>query len=552
MRLKSVFIASLVLLLVSNCSEKEKIDPEKPVVEFSAASVARLTGVVDLEFKAIDNNSIASIQLYVDGVLVTDQEFSPPANVFTFTWNSETVSEGAHQIKVVVKDATGKTTEQTFDIEVRNILFQVTIPNGYIGAKNKLWLFLSDNAGNLLGVQEAHNNTNVVFGMLPDFTDSTFIVNAFNYFVLPAGDNDFLWRNIQSYTDVKPGIYHYTGADINFFEPYPVLGQVVVNINDISAGYHHVALGSRYNSYSSGDYTSPTSYSVTVQVTKGQSDIMVSMIHNDGGAKYKLLKGVKPGDEVTLSFNAFIDFNKAVLPTPGASYVAVQQAGTLPDNKDDLYFFNDNPNVNGSELINSYYPSEKLFDKYTGFASESVGNISNFYSHYGSSPLTIFKRSAAQLVSHDFSNNRIQINFTGGDAYMMELSSNGNTLQNGENVGDTWHAYMPFKTKTDFKFPAIPAEIVASYYPDGFVSYPFHSISISERLLSELSYNDFFNGVFNYTSSTELTDFEYISKTFSFTEDQGGRMKSVLFDRNFSLSPSHDKFAELLRQMKRR
>ena len=84
------------------------IDETPPVVSVtSPAGGTNVHGKVNLIANASDNISLAGVQFMVDGVNVGPEITTPP---FTYEWNSEMVSNGAHTISALARDAAGNIT----------------------------------------------------------------------------------------------------------------------------------------------------------------------------------------------------------------------------------------------------------------------------------------------------------------------------------------------------------------------------------------------------------------------------------------------------------
>jgi hypothetical protein len=84
------------------------LDESKPQVSIASPSGgSAVTGVVSVSSYTYDLGGMASVDLYVDGVLVAHNTTAP----FTFSWNSASVSNGAHGLQLVGTDGAGNTNE---------------------------------------------------------------------------------------------------------------------------------------------------------------------------------------------------------------------------------------------------------------------------------------------------------------------------------------------------------------------------------------------------------------------------------------------------------
>src|SRR5688572_404456 len=232
-RLKPICCLAIVVILpflMYNCAEEPQ-DTKVPTIEFVQESETKFSGVVDLAFTLTDNIKIGRIQIFIDGNPVVDEALNSTHKTFDFQWDTKTVDDGEHEIKVIATDTSGNETQQTFTVVVDNDLLTLFIPENYIPG-DALWVFLSDHAGNLLGAQQALNNSELVFPVVDGFEDETLMIHLFNYFHTEGGQEQ-ISRSIYSYANVLPGQLHLTSGP----PPDTDHGVVNVTITDIPGGY---------------------------------------------------------------------------------------------------------------------------------------------------------------------------------------------------------------------------------------------------------------------------------------------------------------------------
>ena len=91
-------------------SQLVQIDATAPTVSLTApAANAQLTGQAAFSANASDNVSVARVDFLVDGAVVGSATSSP----YTFTWNSASVSDGAHTVQARAVDSAGNTATTT-------------------------------------------------------------------------------------------------------------------------------------------------------------------------------------------------------------------------------------------------------------------------------------------------------------------------------------------------------------------------------------------------------------------------------------------------------
>ncbi len=89
------------------------VDNKDPVVEITSPEADDLvTGTVDIEVDASDNDEITSLEVFIDGVLVGETE--------SFQWDSTSVNDGSRQITARVEDRAGNVANDVVWITVDN------------------------------------------------------------------------------------------------------------------------------------------------------------------------------------------------------------------------------------------------------------------------------------------------------------------------------------------------------------------------------------------------------------------------------------------------
>ena len=109
------------------------VDNTAPSVSLSApANNAFVTGTLAVSAAATDNMAISKVEFYRDNnVLLTTDTSSP----YTFSWNSTTVTQGAHTLYAIAQDTTGlRTTSAVIAITVDNTAPTVAITSPANGA----------------------------------------------------------------------------------------------------------------------------------------------------------------------------------------------------------------------------------------------------------------------------------------------------------------------------------------------------------------------------------------------------------------------------------
>ncbi len=109
-----------------------------PSVSFSSpSSGSTVNGLVNVDINAADNIGIASVSLYVNGILVGTDSSAP----YSLIWDSTTFADGASTLKLEAVDLTGNKAIASLSLNVKNSIVvdnsnpTVTITNPLNGSK---------------------------------------------------------------------------------------------------------------------------------------------------------------------------------------------------------------------------------------------------------------------------------------------------------------------------------------------------------------------------------------------------------------------------------
>lgn len=147
------------LVLFSSCGDDDDVTPDTTAPEFTIeglANDAAVNGAVTVSLDG-DESDLNKVEIYIDGSLVTTVTQSP----FAYTWDSNTVQDGTHTIKVVAYDKSGNKTEQQVSVSVNNILVSFSIVANQLesdeGYAERGFVFLSDENGKVIASTEYEN-----------------------------------------------------------------------------------------------------------------------------------------------------------------------------------------------------------------------------------------------------------------------------------------------------------------------------------------------------------------------------------------------------------
>lgn len=513
----------LLSAIIFSCSEEAETDTQVPTINFEQESQEKFMGVIALDFQASDNEGLSEIKVYLNGSLIAERKFTSTNEAFTFEWDSKVVEDGNHELKIVVTDLNGNNTEKIYEIVVDNILMSVFVPENYF-KDEAFWMFVSDHKGNLLGVQQAQNNSTVEFPAVEGFNEESVMLHLFTYENrITEFGQEITDRLIRTMVNVSAGKLFLVGRPE---AQQQGLGSVNINITEMLPGYKDYTSSIGYFT-SNGQYVNETNYSLNTTIPMvGEHEVFIAMYHLDGSAKCKLLNGVAAGEEHSVSFNEFGDMNKSVIQKTGVGFAFHFDVGFRTNNPNGPGFVYNNypfhfidPPTNELWV---YSPVEKVFDSYTSVSMEALGNEDFYYVTRGDAPHSEFKRSQTELVSSDFSDGNIKMELKNPGDY-MQLSLGKNYGTGSISFSDYWVVTMQQQSTIDFKLPDIPVELIELYYPQG-IDYPLNELYLRKSVPS-IPYSNILSLTINETGIAPevILEDEVIEKVINFNDNSGGR-----------------------------
>ncbi len=111
----SIFLAAVGFLAFATAAAA--VDTQAPTVTITSPTTgSTLKGTVAVSVSASDNVGVTDVDLYANAVLIG----STTASIYTFSWNTSTVSDGSVVLKAVVYDAAGNHSNFITNVTVAN------------------------------------------------------------------------------------------------------------------------------------------------------------------------------------------------------------------------------------------------------------------------------------------------------------------------------------------------------------------------------------------------------------------------------------------------
>src|SRR5438094_5072625 len=161
----SIFLAAVGFLAFATAAAA--VDTQAPTVTITAPTTgSTLKGTVAVSVSASDNVGVTDVDLYANAVLIG----STTASIYTFSWNTSTVSDGSVVLKAVVYDAAGNHSNFITNVTVANTTTPtadtqaptVTVTSPTAGSTLKGTVAVSVSASDNVGVTDVDLYANAV------------------------------------------------------------------------------------------------------------------------------------------------------------------------------------------------------------------------------------------------------------------------------------------------------------------------------------------------------------------------------------------------------
>jgi hypothetical protein len=515
--MKKILLLTLALsshVFLTSCEDDEVVskDVVNPNISLiTPATTDVLRGVVSIKAE-IEELNLQNVKILVDG----NQIHESKTNSVDFLFDTKTVEDGTHLLKILALDKDNNRSESEVQIEVFNTLVALSVPYGYVTENKDVWLFLSDNAGNVIDAKQAINGKTITFETPENYKkDQTFVLNEFvSHKKEVEGKTTYLY-DINSYTEFTTGkLFFKTPAEPKL----AIGGEVSFTATGLTNNYNLNIIGTDVKSSNSS--FSGSTYSSKTQVYKDITNILYTLTKSTDRTSaplYKFFSNVSVGSEVSTDMIELEIMNMNTISLPGtvasssSKVIGYNQAGYYADGV--TIFSENNNNNNQPQNMRVCYPGT-IYPEYLTSLSYTSGNENRTYYKVGAVPATEFK-SLTQIVLNEFKiENKIgnikvagNIDLLSTSAYVVESESS--TIE----TIYSWNIFMPAST-SKFHVPQLPKAITDKYAK---LSRSFSFTQVTGTEYTGINgYNDYKQILFQ--SEDELLDRtkEYMSLSYSF------------------------------------
>jgi hypothetical protein len=463
-RLLPSLCVALFSLVIFSCSDpNETPDTKAPDITITTPTEnSRVKGTITISATAEDISKNITLQVFIDGSLLKESV----ANEITAQADTKTLAEGAHTIKITAMDKAGNSSDKTFNIEVRNILFMVKVPSSHITDITSKFFTLSKNDGSVIVTKKMKNGEIISIPTPEDFNlDSSFVYTEYAYVNEPAsnGSSGYVIKAIDVYAGISAG-------EVKLRDSGPVRSKVEshhLTVSDVPAttSYNIAIVGQNLSSLQ-GNYFDFGAGLIgpTVDMYGATSDLFFSFMDGSATPSYKYIGSIQAGGTTQFSITQMQPMQAGMITTKDAT-----GQGTIS-----VYGYEAGAstgiNVYGTanSLIDSklplYYPSG-VFPKYAFDSYYSTGSTSYQNRVIAAAPPTAFQYTNAETKSVSYSRRKMKVVST-GDFDMMTFSGGESSFDGSNWLIIGYNISFPAGNSNHVVVPSTPNEL--STY--GFVS----------------------------------------------------------------------------------
>ena len=407
--------------------------------------------------EATDNTGLAKVEAFVDGVLLTTATTSP----VEVSWDTKTVADGAHQIKITAEDTEGNKEEKTIAVQVKNVLFAIEIGN-FLNENTEGWFFVSDLAGKIIDVKQFQNNDMVIFNTPEGFkAGDTYNLTRLEYEAFFGNPFRALFL---TFAQAKP-------SNITLILDKPALPPSVgshtllVNFDSFSFPFNFpaVASASAITDFN-GFQTMPGQRPIKAALFASPSKLIYTLTNfeDDIAPQKFIVENALAGGTDVVHLSEFTPFDFHIVPVNGsissnAEVSIIQRPGDY-FNSERLSDVTQNIDPNQIKVFTAdIQPTEFLTD-----LSYSTGIQAFFYTKADPQVATSFKKPNADITAFSVVGKNLSMEVSGEADHVRFI---GNNFDEVTFTDYTWVVFGPAGGKTQIQLPELPIEIL-NKYPD--------------------------------------------------------------------------------------
>jgi hypothetical protein len=513
---------------VFNDKKAPQITLTSPVTQPFVKSIIKIEGSV------ADESAIETINIFVGDVLLTSLTNT---NAFSFDWDTKTVTDGNHTIRITAIDNQANETSVTREVKVFNYFITLNVVNPLVPSDVKFWYLISTYDGTLIQTKPyVPAETKIRFETPDNFNaDERYVLSTFQY--------------------------------IDKFEDYPAQIRYLAE-GGFPPGESTVS--PRHIHPSSGSTTHRKTHTMTIQNVPTFAQVFLSGTTGSVATAVNKIARIEM-DFYANTLNSYVSLSLSINEVPRFKYFSgLQDKGTTQSDFNDFTPMVGNtlaalPNatftsgyvygitaseynqsnplwgyVGMSKLEHYLYNPPGTYLEYIYAARENAPNETNFFQHIGAQAPSAVLRSNGTVNSYTMKERTLTLQTSG--VYDM-VSVTGSLYKDffGERTLYHWSVQFPDGNNHSITIPQLPSALAIYEFPD------LGSIAFTSAYFIDYSGFNGYQKMRNFQlANPEVSLYtvskDYVTKTIALPST-GGRLKNDLFDQTLKI------MAENARQM---
>jgi len=525
--MKKNFFLSALLLFMVGCSEDGTNLTDSSISIIKPAENNLLIGTVTIEAQ-IEQSGFEKAEVFIGSTLIGESS----EQSINISYDTRNIPDGIYELKIVATNGNGKKENGSIEVQVLNTLLSITFPANWLQDSriNDTWVFITNNAGELLSSLRGGNNVTLSFPTPANYElEDGLVLHHLRYQTIIGG---FAVSRtiISSYTDIVPGQNYAIKTPVLFRQSK---GSSQLTITDIPEDYSNTILSG--NIFFSG-YMGYSPRTINSTLYENPTDIVcyLSSPNRSLPGYYKVFENVTTGNSPAASFTNFTAMQSKQVFTPIAVEGLEVRIGVYIDESRTYNSLVDSDYQANTDHVTVHYPGS-LYDNYLTLATFTNDNKGYRYEKFGAIPNSV-KMSTSEISAFTYTNKII--NFSSSGKYDLAVSGSSSTfLSNGNNHELIWSFNTDDKSANTIAVPDIPPQIIAAFPQLNDAIINFNAVSIWDYDKID-DYQDYLR--IEFKSNEHLTSVydEYMLLRINFTGS--GRTKTGLFSKNNDLNDLMD------------
>jgi len=310
----SILLLSIAMFACSDDAPNEPpADTEKPVVTITSPSETNIVyGTIQIKATATDNDAITKLQVFIDDTTTPIAEVTTAS--IDYTWDTRTVKEGEHTLRIVATDGTANTAEVKATVNVRNILLTFSVSANYLSEEDTYYIIVSDDKGTLLDNKKLENNSVYTLARPDGFTGKNITTTLYYYY----NSESYKYKSLNTFVNIPLGNYGLVRTPPSPIDiPTHSIGEAKISVSGADYQSHPVelAVGGYVASWGTSSGTDPMEF--VVNFFQNKQPILLSDYTTTPGKH--LYDVIEPGNTYEYSINNMVttDTKSITVPTDG-------------------------------------------------------------------------------------------------------------------------------------------------------------------------------------------------------------------------------------------